>query len=380
MRFWRGFFLVMLSMLVAHAALAQRAPVRQSFDLRVPWTPEPVVVAGKASLVYELHLANEAQETLTIQRIDVIDEQQHVLAILAGSELTAAIGRADRAKGDERTRMAPGMTAVACLSVPVADADNVQLHHRVVYAGHAGSDLIVEGGHVTPSRRALLKLGPPLRGGPWVAIYDARWERGHRRVLYTTEGSVKVPGRFAIDWILLGPHGGFAKDKGELPTQWFGYAADVMAVADATVASTGEGIAEPATLAEGTAHKVPLENAAGNYVALDLGDGRYAFYEHLKPGSIRVKAGQQVHRGEVIGQLGFTGESTGPHLHFHVSDANAPLAAEGLPYALESFRVLGAYASIEDFAQGKPWTPATPPAAGEGFPAPLGVVDFGNSH
>lgn len=379
MRFWRGLFLVVLSMLVAHATLAQRAPVRQSFDLRVPWMPEPMVVAGKTSLVYELHLTNEAQETLTIQRIEVIDEQRHVLADLTGSELTAAIGRADRAKGDERVHMAPGMTAVAYLSVPLADTGNVHLRHRVVYADTAGSDRVVEGGNVTPSSRASLPLGPPLRGGPWVAIYDARWERGHRRVLYTTDGSVKVPGRFAIDWILLGPHGGFANGRGETPKQWFGYAADVLAVADATVASIGEGVAEPATLSDGAAHKVPLENAAGNYVALDLGDGRYAFYEHLRPGSIRVKAGQQLHRGDVIGQLGFTGESTGPHLHFHISDANAPLAAEGLPYALKSFRVLGAYASIEDFAQGKPWTPVTPSASSEGFPAPLCVVDFGNS-
>ena len=96
------------------------------------------------------------------------------------------------------------------------------------------------------------------------------------------------------------------------------------------------------------------------------------------PGSIRVKAGQHVQRGDVIGQLGFTGESTGPHLHFHVSDANAPLAAEGLPYALKSFHVVGAYASIEDFSQGKPWMPATPSAIGDGFPAPLSVVNFGN--
>lgn len=378
MRLRRGLFLIVLSLLLAHAALAQRAPVHQSFDLRVPWMPEPVVVAGKASLVYELHLTNEAQEPLTIRRIDVIDEQQHVLADLAGSELTAAIGRADRAKGDERVRMAPGMTAVAYLSVPLANTNSVHLRHRLVYVGDTGQSITVEGGNVTPSSRTPLQLGPPLRGGPWVAIYDARWERGHRRVLYTTDGSVKVPGRFAVDWILLGPHGGFAKGKGETPQRWFGYGADVIAVVDATVASTGEGIAEPVTLAEGAAHKVPLENAAGNYVALDLGDGRYAFYEHLKPGSITVKTGQHVQRGEVIGQLGFTGESTGPHLHFHVSDANAPLAAEGLPYALKSFRVLGAYASIEDFAQGKPWTPATPPETGEDFPAPLSVVNFGN--
>lgn len=378
MRCWRESLFALLMLLAVPAVIAQRAPLHQSFDLRVPWTPQPVVIAGKASLVYELHLTNEAQEMLTIRRLEVLDEQQHVLVDLAGGELTAALGRADRAKGDERVRMTPGMTAVAYLSVPLADAGNVDLRHRVIYAGNAGSELVVEGGKVTPASRTSVPLGPPLRGGPWVAIYDANWERGHRRVLYSTDGSVKVPGRFAIDWILLGPHGGYAKDKGELPSQWFGYAADVIAVADATVASTGEGIAEPATLAEGSAHKVPLENAAGNYVALDLGDGRYAFYEHLKPGSIRVKAGQHVHRGDVMGQLGFTGESTGPHLHFHVSDANAPLAAEGLPYALKSFRVLGVYASIEDFAQGKPWTPAVPPATGEGFPAPLSVVDFGS--
>ncbi|WP_052949913.1 M23 family metallopeptidase [Dyella japonica] len=365
-------------LLTAPAVIAQRAPLHQSFDLRVPWTPEPVVVAGKASLLYELHLTNEAQETLTIQRIEVLDDQQHMLVGLVGSELAAAVGRADRAKGDERLRMAPGMSAVAYLSVPLADTAAVHLHHRVVYAAQANQDLTADGANITTSRRPPLQLGAPLRGGPWVAIYDASWERGHRRVLYATDGSVKVPGRFAIDWILLGPHGGFAKDKGELPSQWFGYAANVVAVADATVASTGEGVAEPATLAEGAAHKVTLEDAAGNYVSLDLGDGRYAFYEHLKPASIRVKAGQRVHRGEVIGQLGFTGESTGPHLHFHVSDANAPLAAEGLPYAMEPFRVLGGYASIEDFAQGKPWMPATAPAIGDGFPAPLWVVDFGN--
>lgn len=380
MRFWRESLFTWLMLLTAPAVMAQRAPLHQSFDLRVPWTPEPVVVAGKASLVYELHLTNEAQATLTIQRIDVLDDQQHLLAELAGSELTAAIGRADRAKGEERLHMAPGMAAVAYLSVPLADTAAVHLRHRVVYADQENPHLTTEGGGVSSASRAPAQLGPPLRGGPWVAIYDARWERGHRRVLYTIDGSVKVPGRFAIDWILLGPHGGFAKDKGELPKQWFGYAADVMAVADATVASTGEGIAEPATLAEGAAHKVPLENAAGNYVALDLGNGRYAFYEHLKPGSIRVKAGQRVHRGDVIGQLGFTGESTGPHLHFHVSDANAPLAAEGLPYGLQSFRVLGAYASIEDFAHGKPWTPMKPAVSASGFPAALAVVDFSNGH
>jgi hypothetical protein len=380
MRCWREFLLASLTLLAAHTAVAQRAPARPSFDLRVPWMPEPVVVAGKASLVYELHLTSYAQDALTIRRIDVLDDQQHVVLDLAGNDLTTAIGRADRAKGDDRTHIASGMTAVAYLSIPIDNAHAVHLRHRIVYTSGSAQEFTVEGGDLTAATRTTQPLGPPLRGGPWVAIYDAGWERGHRRVLYATDGSVKVPGRFAIDWIRVGPQGGFAKGKGELPAQWFGYGAEVLAVADATVASTGEGVAEPASLADGAAHKVPLEDAAGNYVALDLGDGRYAFYEHLKPGSITVKTGQHVARGEVIGKLGFTGESTGPHLHFHVSNANAPLAAEGLPYALASFRALGAYASIEDFAEGRPWAAAAASATGTGFPAPLSVVDFGDTH
>ena len=51
-------------------------------------------------------------------------------------------------------------------------------------------------------------------------------------------------------------------------------------------------------------------------------------------------------RGDIIGQLGFTGDSTGPHLHLHVGDAPAPLAAEGLPFVFDRFEVLGRYPDI----------------------------------
>src|SRR3546814_16291744 len=74
-----------------------------------------------------------------------------------------------------------------------------------------------------------------------------------------------------------------------------------------------------------------LGDATGNYVALDLGDGRHAFYEHLQPGSIRVVPGQRVRRGEVIAELGLTGDSPGPPLPFHVAAAPSPLRAAGLP-------------------------------------------------
>jgi len=82
--------------------------------------------------------------------------------------------------------------------------------------------------------------------------------------------------------------------------------------------------------------------------------------QHLKHGSIRVKTGDRVKRGEVIAQLGNTGSSSsGPHLHFHVADAGSTLEAEGQPYVFRSFEVIGAYDAIEAATSGKRWSPVS---------------------
>jgi murein DD-endopeptidase MepM/ murein hydrolase activator NlpD len=47
-----------------------------------------------------------------------------------------------------------------------------------------------------------------------------------------------------------------------------------------------------------------IETLGGNHIILDLGQGRYAFYAHLQPGSLRVKAGDQVKRGQVLALVG----------------------------------------------------------------------------
>jgi murein DD-endopeptidase len=90
-----------------------------------------------------------------------------------------------------------------------------------------------------------------------------------------------------------------------------------------------------------------------------LGNGRFAFYEHLQPGSIRVRIGDRVRSGQVLGLLGNSGSSSlGPHLHFHISDINSPLGAEGFPYVFRSFEVLGA---VETIARDTKWVPQPNP-------------------
>ena len=94
---------------------------------------------------------------------------------------------------------------------------------------------------------------------------------------------------------------------------------------------------------------ITLETVGGNHVIVDIGGGRYAFYAHLQPGSPRVKVGDRVRRGQVLGLVGNSGNSTEPHLHFHLSDGNSPLGSEGVPYGYETFELVG---RCESFGSG----------------------------
>lgn len=71
----------------------------------------------------------------------------------------------------------------------------------------------------------------------------------------------------------------------------------------------------------------------GNSVVLDLGDGVYAVFAHLRRGSVRVGKGDRVRAGDVLGEIGNSGNTSEPHLHFHLMDRPRPMAAAGLPFA-----------------------------------------------
>jgi murein DD-endopeptidase MepM/ murein hydrolase activator NlpD len=81
-----------------------------------------------------------------------------------------------------------------------------------------------------------------------------------------------------------------------------------------------------------------VESVAGNHVIVQ-GAGAYAVYAHLAPGTVAVTAGQTVRAGEVVGRVGHTGNSTAPHLHFHLMDSADPLRARGVPCAFAAYLV-----------------------------------------
>lgn len=86
---------------------------------------------------------------------------------------------------------------------------------------------------------------------------------------------------------------------------------------------------------------ITAETVDGNHIVLDLGGGVYAFYAHLRKGSMQVKVGDKVTRGQQLATLGNTGNSNAPHMHFHLMDSPSVLGSNGLPYVIDSFEYGG---------------------------------------
>lgn len=87
----------------------------------------------------------------------------------------------------------------------------------------------------------------------------------------------------------------------------------------------------------------------GNHVILDLGEGTYAVYAHVQRGSLQVRAGDTVRAGQPIARVGNSGNTTEPHLHFHLMDGPDPDSARGIPF---TWRGVGVPANGEKFTVG----------------------------
>ena len=142
-------------------------------------------------------------------------------------------------------------------------------------------------------------------------------------------GNEVVPQRFAIDWMMLDRrHRAWVGNPARL-SSYLSYGQPLIAVATGKVVIASDGAPNqppPDNPTPPSAAELP-----GNRVILRVGPGIYVTYAHMVPGSVRVHVGERVHRGQVLGRLGNSGNSATPHLHLQVQVTRSFLS-DGLPF------------------------------------------------
>jgi hypothetical protein len=323
--------------------------------------PIPVPATDdKVHLAYELLLTNVLNQELTLTSLDV-RASDNTLLNLAGDRLADWM----RVFGNPMPtrKLGPAQSAAVWLDVVLDRGAPVpeELVHAVgVSIAQPQAPLFpaTMTETVAPVTVQTLKppvIAPPLVGTNWVDANSCCDMTPHRMALNPLNGQLWVAERFAIDYVQLLPDGRLFNGDKTKRESYPGFGADIHAVADGRVVAVVDGLPEqvPGKSPSG----LPLEQYAGNHIVAVLGDGNYALYAHLKTGSIKVEVGDRLNSGQVIASLGNTGNTDGPHLHFHIMSTPDPLRSNGLPFVLSSFKLDGRIASMaaEDAIEaGKP--------------------------
>lgn len=340
--------------------------------IQIPQVPQPVSIDRQPTLVYELHITNDGNTDLTIRELFLIQQRRDTLVHYDAAAIANHLAPLNSNSHKPGSAIPAGETYLLYIEASTTGKQFPDVVHHLRYQfGHEPVAQVTYEDLFPLSTGKPVHLSPPLRVGNWTAIYDASWKRGHRRVLYTTDGKQHIPGRFAIDFMQVDSIQ-FALDEDSIRS-YYGYGAAVLAVADGEVASVCDSFPESLTLSAHPAYTA--QQATGNYISLRIAPDRFAFYEHLQPGSITVQPGDKIKKGQVIARLGFTGQTTGPHLHFHVADQNSPLGAEGVPFVFDQFTLIGRYPDFSVFGKA-PFTRVAPRQVKREMPASNTVVVF----
>jgi hypothetical protein len=340
-------------------------------------------------LEYDLLVTNGFVAPVTLTAIEVVAADGETLLRLDGKALATAT-QPLLGMGPTAEIPASGTVAVVMdVAVPPERAV-AALSHRVSYdvAADAPSrsllgSFVVDGPQLAVDARPATVIAPPLRGDGWLAGNGCCAATSlHRTIRIPVAGErIGKQETFAIDWVRLRDGQLFSGDGSQIE-QWFGFGAEVHAVADGTVVAVWDGHPEETPL-QPVAHVSKPADYGGNAISIEIAPGVYAFYAHLQPGSITVQEGDRVTAGQVVGQLGNTGNSSGPHLHFGLIDDPDPLVGESLPMAFDQWTLAG---RIDPAVYEGGGDATAPPALiPTGAPAPqsetlqlyLDVADFG---
>lgn len=171
--------------------------------------------------------------------------------------------------------------------------------------------------------------------GEWLVFWGGR-------ELAQNYHAATVDQRFAYDLVVRQGESTHTGD-GTSVEQYYCWGRAILAPAAGTVVTARD------SLPDNRPGVMDRQNAAGNYVMLDHGGGEFSLLAHLRRGSVAVRAGDRVAPGQKLGECGNSGNTSEPHLHFHMQNGPVFGQGEGLPVQFVDYAANG-----QPVARGEP--------------------------
>ncbi len=176
----------------------------------------------------------------------------------------------------------------------------------------------------------------PLRG-TWWAIQAADWSDQHKQEVFSQT--------YAVDFVKLGADNQFFCDNGLTLEDHYSWDQPVYATAGGKVAYVCADMPDlvPGTLADPKIFRDDPRRLLGNAVAISHANGEFSYFAHLQQASLAVRDGELIRRGALVGRIGNSGRSPGPHLHFQLMDGPNLFIDQGLPVKFSHFAAGGQF-------------------------------------
>jgi len=309
----------------------------------IPYPTEEFLRIG-----YTLSTWEYEKDNLELQKIIVLDGDTHEELFIIEKENLPKIYK-DPLPPDEFF-VWPTLTSYYLsiqLPIPLGATPPETVFHKFVFKNVVTQEeKAVEGGLFSPRiNESPVVISSPLKRKNLVFANQSTMGY-HFYVLIFTDSDIFTPERYAFDTIELNDElTSMYEGDPKVNESYFNYGSTLYAVADGVVVRIQDGLPENHGDAQDVTFNSLMEYA-GNFLALDIGGGRYAYYCHCIPGSFLVAEGDSVKEGDPIARLGNSGNSTAPHLHFQISDGPVIFSSKGIPIVLKEYIKTGEFSEI----------------------------------
>lgn len=300
--------------------------------------PAPIVQDGSTRLVYEMAITNFSSNKYVLDAVEVkAGTAQFTFSDSALADMILPLGTRGQPGGPADRTVNGGRSVIVFLLLDLGSSKAPSaIEHSLRILDDKGETHAVVLAPLAVSNESPIVVAPPLRGD-WIAgdSVNNRPTAAHRRAVLVDGGRPWLAQRYAIDWVQYQTVDGVRttwKGPEDKNDSYFCYNQPIYSVAAGKVVGMADGLPDNVPHSGKYAISIDANNAAGNHLVVEIAPDRYVLYAHMRPGTVKVKVGDMVKLGDILGHVGNTGSSTEPHLHMHIDDRPSFLAGNGVPY------------------------------------------------